>query len=320
MSTLSPEDWAKERLRASGTEVTGPVERTGARAWSSQFRVPTASGHVYFKSSPPAFGHEAALTLALSEWFPGDVPEVVAADPERNWMLTADFATEGEFRDPGCVLREYPRMISVFTRIQVDSAPRVEELLATGCPDHRLEKLPDLYDELVSEPGDPQARGLTSDERRELRRLARDFRETCGLLAAHAVPETVVHADLWRGNFLVSAGRPLIFDWAESMVAHPFFSLMVVLQDVRALAPGDDRRPAQITDAYLRAWRHVAPESRLAEAARLAAAPALVSRALMWRNAIAGLDARHRSRYEGTVADQLRSLLRHPPEPVAGGR
>ncbi|GLW62542.1 hypothetical protein Arub01_07860 [Actinomadura rubrobrunea] len=324
MNSSAPENWAADRLREAGVDVTGPIERLGVRAWSRQFRIPTAAGYVYFKSSGPAFGHEAALTRALSEWFPGDVPEVLAVDAERNWMLTADFGPAAEFREPAEILRGYTEMIPVFTRIQVGAAGRVDDLAGTGCPDHRLDVLPDLFDELVRDPAAGASaagpRGLTSEERERLRGLSRDFRETCGLLASYGVPETVVHADIWRGNFLLTANGPLIFDWAESMIAHPFFSLEVVLQDVRALAPGDRRWASRIADAYLRAWeRHDRPD-RLAEAARLAAAPALVSRALMWRDAIGGLDARARAPYEGAVAEHLRALLRRPPERVGAGR
>ncbi|WP_165964071.1 phosphotransferase [Actinomadura sp. KC216] len=313
------ENWAAERLRDAGVEVGGPVERLGARAWSRQFRIPTSVGYVYFKSSPPAFGHEAALTRALCEWFPGNVPEVLAIDAGRNWMLTADFGADQRSMEPERILRACAEMIPAFTGIQVNAARRVGELLDLGCPDHRLAVLPGLFDELVSGGGDLELliggpHGLAPEELERLRLLARPFRETCGRLASFALPETVVHADIWRGNFVIAEGGPLVFDWAESMVAHPFYSLEVIRQDVRMLSPGDHASLSRITDVYLDAWGRYGSRGRLAEAVRLAAAPALVSRALMWRDAISGLDERARPRYAGAVADRLRALLRHPFE------
>lgn len=318
MTFAAAQEWATDRLRAVGVEVTGPVERLGVRAWSRQFRVPSTAGHVYFKSSPPAFGHEAALTRALGAWFPGDVPEVLAVDVVRNWMLTADFGPVRRCSEPGQVLRAYAEMIPVFTGIQVNAAHHVDALLRTGCPDHRLAVLPDLFEALVSGRGDPELltgrpHGLTADEHGRLRGLVPDFREVCGLLASFAIPETVVHADIWRGNFLLTEDGPLVFDWAESVIAHPFLSLEVMLGDVRALVPGDEGALSRVRDAYLEAWRHLATPGRLAGAARLVAAPALVSRALMWRDATRGLDAELRPRYEGAPADHLRALLGRLP-------
>ena len=311
------ESWAAERLRDAGMEVAGPVERLGTRAWSRQFRVLTSAGYVYFKSSPPAFGHEAALTRALCAWFPGDVPEVLAIDAERNWMLTADFGADQRSMPPERILRACAEMIPAFTRIQVNAARRAGELLDLGCPDHRLAVLPGLFDDLVSGGGDldpltGDPHGLTPRERERLRLLARPFRETCRRLAAFDVPETVVHADIWRGNFVITENGPLVFDWAESVVAHPFYSLEVIRKDVRMLSPGDHASLARITDSYLDAWADRGTRDRLAEAVRLAAAPALVSRALMWRDAVAGLDDDARPRYAGAAAGPLRELLRHP--------
>lgn len=319
VTSPASQDWAAERLREIGIETIGPIERLDARAWSRQFRIPTSAGSVYFKCSPPAFGHEAALTRALSEWFPGDVPEVLAIDAERNWMLTADFGPDQRFTEPARILLACAEMIPTFTGIQVNAARHVEDMLETGCPDHRLAVLPDLFDELVAGPGDPELlighpRGLTPEEFGRLRLLTRDFRKICGRLASFSLPETVVHADIWRGNFVVTEDGPLIFDWAESVVAHPFCSLEVILRDVDALSGGDQLFLSRIRDTYLKAWRHFERRDRLDEAAGLAAVPALVSRALMWRNAVGDLDADTRPLFEGAVAEQLRTLVRRPAE------
>jgi hypothetical protein len=318
MTFSAQEDWAAGRLADIGIEVTGPIEPLDVRAWSRQFRIPTTAGHMYFKCSPPAFGHEAALTRALCEWFPGNVPEVLAIDAEQNWMLTADFGPDLRSADPVRIRLACAAMVPAFTGIQVNAARRVGALLETGCPDHRLAVLPDLFDRLVSGPGDPELlvghpRGLTSEEHRRLQSLARDFREICGRLASFRIPETVVHADIWRGNFVISGNGPLVFDWAESMVAHPFYSLEIILKDVRRLAPGDRPFLSQVRNSYLAAWRPYESQARLDEATRIASVPALASRALMWRDAISGLDGDTRPRYEGTVADTLRPLLRALP-------
>ena len=315
MAFPAPVDWAAERLRGMGIAVTGPAEPLETRAWSRQFRVPTTAGRVYLKCSPPVFGHEAALTRALSGWFPGAVPEVLAIDAGRNWMLTADFGPDLRSAPPERIRDACAEMVPALAGIQVNAARHVGALLETGCPDHRLAVLPDLFDELVAGPGDPallvgRPGGLTPGEHRRLRGLAGDVREICERLASYSIPETVVHADIWRGNFVVTEAGALIFDWAESVVGHPFCSLEVVLRDVQALAPGDEAFRSRIEDAYLSAWTARESPARLEEAVRLAAVPTVVSRAVMWRDVLNGLDDTVRPSYEGVVADVLRPLLR----------
>jgi hypothetical protein len=81
---------------------------------------------------------------------------------------------------------------------------------------------------------------------------------------------------------------------------------------VRTVAPGDRAVLSRISRTYLDGWKEYESPERLAEAARLAAVPAIVSRALMWRDAVIGIDGETRLRYEGTVAEHLRALLRQP--------
>ncbi|MGQ0776062.1 MAG: phosphotransferase [Pseudonocardiales bacterium] len=305
--------WSVDRLRALGIEVTGPVEQLGIRAWSSQLRIPTTAGLVYFKASPSFFGHEPELTRMLSEWFPEHFPEVLVISPGRHWMLTADFGPVPRLAEPAEVLAGYLAMAPCLAAVQRHAAQWSDLLLGVGCPDHRLGKLPTLFEQLVEDASAVELAGdrhLTVDERGQLRILATELNETCTALAQFGVQESVCHLDIWRGNFCLRDGRPLIFDWAESVVAHPFISLQLMLRDVRMAMPGDSNAERRIRDAYLVEWAGHGGRDQLIEEADRSADLATVSQALLLRDALAAMEPHLRTPYRGAIANQLRDLIR----------
>src|SRR5512133_133807 len=82
--------WINQQLDQRGVSVTGPIEQTHVRPWSTVLRAPTASGFYYFKASAPVLTHEPLLTQALYQWRPDCVQTVLAVDGARAWMLMPD--------------------------------------------------------------------------------------------------------------------------------------------------------------------------------------------------------------------------------------
>jgi len=305
--------WSVDQLRALGTEVTGRVEQLDLRAWSAQLQIPTTAGVVYFKASPSFFGHEPELTRMLSEWFPEHVPDVLAASSGRYWMLTADFGPVPRLTDPTEVLAAYLAVAPCLAAVQRYAAQRSDILLGVGCPDHRLGTLPALFEQLIEDASAVELAGdrhLTVDERGQLQILTAELVETCTTLAQFGIPESVCHLDIWRGNFCLRDGHPLIFDWAESVVAHPFVSLQLMLRDVRMALPGDSDAERQIRDAYLVEWSGHAGHDQLDEQVDRAADLATVSQALLLRDALAALEPWLRTPYQGAIVHPLRDLIR----------
>ncbi|WP_221356141.1 phosphotransferase [Streptomyces beigongshangae] len=299
--------WAVEELRGLGIETVGPVRQDGFRAWSAQLLFPTSAGLVHLKASPPPHAHEPALTRLLAGWFPGAVPSVLAWDTGRRLMLTSDFGPVRHTGDAARTVADFRRVARRIGLIQRESAARSEEIAATGCPGHRLARLPDLFENLVAqvsaEPG-----GLTPQESAGLRRLAPDLARDCARLELLGIPDSLVHHDLWRGNFRVDGDDVLLFDWADSVSTHPFLQLDVLLRDL-AGAPGQAAAREEVIDSYLAVWAGRRPPAELREGVARAAAVAPISRALLMRDRLAGAPPRIRHRYRGAVAAPLRACL-----------
>jgi RIO-like serine/threonine protein kinase len=86
---------------------------------------------------------------------------------------------------------------------------------------------------------------------RRLRDLAPHVETLCAELSSYNVPASLHHGDLHDGNIFVRDGGFLFFDWGDSSVTHPFFSLRDVRErrDVPGLEEGVE--PEQLRDACL---------------------------------------------------------------------
>jgi hypothetical protein len=235
-----------------------------AQEWalSTVLRVQTTTrGDVFFKASTrlPLSADEPRLMALLARLYPDDLPDLIAIDAERGWMLIGDVGTN---------LHEKPefdlwhKALIRLAEIQHDSAARLDQLLDAGCRDGRPACLDALIETLLAD--DAMFSGLDDDEKRRLRALA-------PALHAHRQQlelATLVHGDFYGANIGYKDGRLRVFDWSESCIGHPFFDLPVILYDAAVYFP-----PEQVNalrDDYLacwddggRQWQHAEPVAAL---------------------------------------------------------
>ena len=104
-------------------------------------------------------------------------------------------------------------------------------------------------------------------------------------------------------------GRYLFFDWGDSCVSHPFFSMSVTLEGQLAwgldVEGSEDIRPFR--DAYLRPFAHWGDAPALEEAQAIALRLGWICRALNWHRIASGLDSP--ARKEALRGTELRLRL-----------
>ncbi len=284
-------DDINEWLAAHGVEPNGELETVHERPWSTVLRVPTAGGHLFLKQEQPSQEYEVELTVALADRWPDRVPEVVAADTERHWLLTRDGGTRvADSRD----FAAFERALSLYGELQIGEAANVEELLSMGLRDLRLAPLVDMY-----EPFFERDHGLEPDEVQQLRALAPRYRELCAELDALGLPASLQHDDLHEWNIFVRGDRVAIYDWGDSSVGFPLWSW---LKPSQALA---DPGPARA--AYLAAWSAFAPEQQLRGALDLAVPTGLFPYVLQIRRQYDATQAH--DEYAAYLPQRLRQLL-----------
>jgi hypothetical protein len=190
------------------------------RQWclSSMYAFDTEAGTLYLKACLALWPHEPAVTAALARSHPGHVPDVIAIEPDRRWLLMRELmgtpaADAGE--------EWVATQLRCMAELQRAWIGRDRELVALGAPHRPLG---------------------------ELAREAPDLVPLCERLRAFGVPETLTHGDLHKRNAFVEDDRVVLIDWSDAALAHPFLDLAPALYFAAELSP--DR----MLDAYLEPW------------------------------------------------------------------
>jgi hypothetical protein len=301
--------WMETQLEGHNYVLTAPIEQTKSWGISCLLRAQTDQGDVYFKvsTSLPLFGNEPALLKALSERYPDFVPAPLAIEPAQRWMLMRDFGTELRSMPS---LTHYETAMQRFGQLQVQTVSQVEDLLAIGCLDRRLDILSTQIDPLLS--NDEALALLAVDEIAQLRALAPRLKAMCSELAGYRVPDSLSHGDLHSGN--ITGETLLIFDWTDACIAHPFLDLSVVVGDLEESALGGHER---VLDAYLNQWVAYEPLDRLRAMWRLAEPLGAFHQAVSYQHIVATLEPTSKQELIWGVPEWLRRVLRSMPDEIA---
>jgi Phosphotransferase enzyme family len=298
--------WIHARVAELGLDITGPIEQPHVQPWSTVLRIPTTDGDLYFKASAPVQAFEVPLLTLLRPEFADRLPEVLAFDVDQAWML---------MRDAGVPLREVVKTrsdvhhwlatVPLYAEIQIAEAPRVEELLELGVPDYRLERLPNLFDELVGRAD------VTPDERAALRGVSPRLTALCDELLEDPIPETLQHNDLHFNNVLIRDGRHRIFDWGDSSISHPFQTMRVTIAFLKWTLgiEGDDEIDRRVRDAYLEPWSSFGRREALVRSFDVARIVGGVSDALTEDRVVTGCGLRPEPDDPRAIPNMLREVL-----------
>ena len=316
----SIEAWATERLAARGLAVTGRVEQPHVRPWSTALRIPTDKGIVWAKAARPGTAHEVRLLEAFAAWHVPFVLEPIAADPARGWLLLPDGGTTLRQTRPDGTgdadLDAWERVLADYATLQRRVEVRHGELLRIGVPDGRPEALGGTLTRLLdddpiwSRVSDPD-RAAARDARARLRDLAGWVATRVEELTGSGIVATIQHDDLHGGNVFAGPQGYRFFDWGDSVVAHPFGTLVTTLNSVAYRLEVDPDGPelSRLREAYLEAWTDVLPRPGLRAALEIALDLGRIGKAAAWDRALSGLDTDDMDDFGDAPAGWLMDLI-----------
>lgn len=309
--------WIDGELTRHGRRRTAPVEVLHQRAWSTFIKVPTDKGVAYFKApAPPFSAFEAPLTQALSRWRPDITVPVIAIEPSQGWFLSEDAGRTLREASPGIdQLEHWVRLLPTYAELQMQMVSRLDEILAFGIFDRRPHQLPALYASLLK--ADENLRvgltpGLTPGQFAELKELRAQLSAWCQELAGSGLPSTLTHEEVHDANVLFNEGRYIFVDWSDSSVAHPFFSMVVIIRAVAYRLKLEESGPEmrRVRDAYLEPWTRFYPHKRLVEIYVLAYRLGMLNRALSWHHGTGALPLRLKEEHADAVPEWLQDFLK----------
>ena len=311
--------WIQAETATRSIRITGEIEQPHLYPWSTVLHVPTSEGKLFFKATAAETIYEAALTQKLASWFPDCMPELVAVDVTRGWMLMRDGGEQLRLSiRPRKDITPWEPVIRRYAEVQVGLAEHNAQILSLGIPDHRLEKLPSLYRDILTRVESlliDQEKGLASSEVAHLRDLAPRFDQICSELAQFGIPETLNQCDFHDGNVLVKEGHITFFDWGDVSVTHPFVSLRTFFVSIEISLQLDDYsftpEMEALLNLYLEPWLKFAPKDELLTAYRFSEPVASIVKTLLWEEGISKMEETVRKEYAWIVPELLREFLYH---------
>ena len=315
--------WATEafadELRTFVVDAVGAptvFEPVKVRPWATVWRVETSDDAYYAKQNCPGQAHEAALLSALARISPHHVVPVVAADPDRGLLLTADLGPTVQARGGDHDVDLWCRIVREAALLQREVAPHADELpLAPLPPDGATTYVGDAIGRLNALPPD-DVRRLPDDVAERLRALMPTVERWSDQVATLDLPMTINHNDLHANNVVEAAdGAFRFFDFADAVAAEPLGALLVALNiSAYELGAGpDDLRLRRIADAALEVWSDLAPMRGLRAALPAALQLARLAKVESWRRCTTTMTTDERGEYGSAPADWLGTLLEEPP-------
>lgn len=308
--------WLEEASQWMTAELTKigwkPMSRPEmGRSWAlsyvmsieSQNEETAETARIFFKTSLdlPLFVNEALVTEDLAARFPRCVPRPLAVNGQKNWMLLADFGPVVGHNAP---LEDRLEILHQFAEIQKESAEQLDQLIAAGCIDRRLEWLLGEIKPLLNHPEVEKA--LTAEETAQLRSMAVPLEKMARKLYQYAIPDVLIHGDLHGGNVARNdqePGKLLFFDWTDAAVSHPFFD-MLLIYTIKDTAERETMR-----DYYLSHWSDYESQARLLEIWQLAEVVAAVYHAISYLYIFNGVEDWGKTELYGAMPYWLNKIL-----------
>ena len=309
-------NWAKECLLAKGFIINNSLETIQTTPWSSVTKFLTSKGTVYLKQTPPMLALEPIITKILHDQLHANVPKILDSNKNLNCFL---------MKDSGSSLREFLKhtfqpdllcqAIKKYTSIQTAAREHINTFIEMGVPDWRLEKLPLLYNELISKEDLLKADDLTANELKLLHELYPTLLTICEMLSGFKIPQTLDHCDFHDNNILIenSTNNITIIDWGETVITHPFFSLLTCLNTAaRHYALKEtDQTYIDLQNTCFENWFEVLPKNNLAAAILLAKKLWPIYTALgFYRLTMSSEPEKFKSLYTGRLTGYLKAFIK----------
>lgn len=303
------EAWVTDALADQGLRPAGRLLEAETRPWSTVWSIQTDGGRVWFKETEPTSRHEPMVHAALARLAPSRVDAPLAVGPGRGWLLSRDggvtVAATGPAANRGVEWDTLPLLLADYATLQRATLDAADTLQAAGLP-----RMPPTdaagtataQAEVMASYAPHDPRHLRPEQAQSVLDAVPELTAAADVLRAGPVPLAFDHGDLFPRNVFQpeSPARPYrFFDFAESVWAHPFSSLVMLVPELRhrwhvhgqaGTVDCRDPRIRAVIDSYLAGWRDYAelPELRALTVAALRLAP--LHRSTPWLRTLADAD------------------------------
>jgi hypothetical protein len=246
---------------------------------------------------------------------PNILPEILAIEVDRGWMLLSEGGkTLREELKQNPDLSQWEIVLPIYGDLQFELAGLVKELFGLGVPDRRLEGFPARFMNILEDVDSlriDQEGGISAAEYDQLLKLKDYVLDLCTSLMDIGIPDSLDHGDFHDGNIFHQDSSYVFFDWGDSSITHPFFSLrttFVSIENTLGLEEGASEFN-QLIDAYLKVWESIAERPKLRRGFAIAQRLWAISSAFRYHLVVRLLPEDLRGEYGLAVPSLLQEFL-----------
>jgi hypothetical protein len=258
---LKLKKWLEETLGLSSLMLNRSIEVVVSGPHSKLWKITYNGSSMYFKKVPKQLFLEAEILKTLHGTCQvSNVPKVIAENKQLGCFLMTDCGDVNlkEYLKDGFQLDILSKSLQVYRSIQTSTVAHVDKFIALGVPDWRLDKVPSLYQNLISDNKLLDIIDLKKAEVLKLCQLSDKLNYLCEELAAYPALEGFSTCDLSDENIVYRKKdqRISIIDFGDSAICHPFFFLLHSLCYISARYSLKEKSKARtkLIEIYFNNW------------------------------------------------------------------
>lgn len=249
------QDWIKKVPGPRCMELGGFRQLNGCETFAL-VRFDTSEEPVWFKAVGAPNLHEFPITLALSAYFPNNLPRIIASNKSLNgWLM--DSGGRSRLRDRA-ELDSWIKAVHGLATLQAQSIDKTQSLLRAGCRDLRIELLASLVDpffEVIAALMKKQTKIRPSPlTEEELFAISFGVKEALQSLQEIGIPNALGHSDFNPGNIVTDGNDCVFLDWAEAHVGQPVLTLEYLMAHLRKDFPTLVEQESVLRQEYIQSW------------------------------------------------------------------
>lgn len=199
--------------------------------WSRVLKITSTQGNFYLKQTPKDLFIESGV-IALCQKLYGNAytPELISDNQDLSCFLMrscGDVTVQKHFETHRNI-EEILEGIRVYKSLQSETSPHVESFIKLGVPDHRLDKIPQAYKDVIADTTLLREAGLSDTQIKALSVASTSVTELCDKLSRFKLPACLGHSDFHDNNLILNkdADTISVIDLGETVVDNPILSLL----------------------------------------------------------------------------------------------
>lgn len=223
-------EWAIKCLSQNEPDNDVNMQTVVETPWSKVIKLVKGGKKYYLKTTPPDLHIEAQIINEMNRSiYKSPTPNIIAINKELSCFLmneVGELSLRAKFNNI-IDAKLWLKGLESYTKIIKSSDNNIDNYLCIGVPDWRLNKLPELFIELISNYDLLKSEGLSDVEIDSLFSLENRIKDICCTLDKGHVKQSIINSDFNENNLILNTKSEEInvVDLGECVISHPFLSI-----------------------------------------------------------------------------------------------